>query len=95
LIALDLSWRLMDVPGRRELQLWNAPEALDHTFADVAAVAADCRFGDCRHQTEPGCAVRQALGDRRLDAARWGSFQAAAGDRSSGALGGSEFPGRA
>jgi len=62
LIALDLGWLLMDV-------------ALDHTFADVAALAAGCPFGDCRHQTEPGCAVRQALEDGRLDAGRWGSFQ--------------------
>jgi len=75
LIALDLGWLLMDVPGLRELQLWNAPEALDHTFADVAALAAQCRFGDCRHQTEPGCAVRQALEGGRLDGGRWGSFQ--------------------
>ena len=65
----------MDVPGLRELQLWSAPDALDDTFADVAALAAACRFRDCGHQLEPSCAVRQALEDGTLEAGRWGNYQ--------------------
>ncbi len=75
LIPLDLGWSLMDVPGLRELQLWSAPDALDETFADVAALAAGCRFRDCGHEAEPGCAVRLALEDGTLEAGRWGNYQ--------------------
>ncbi|MBY0505310.1 MAG: ribosome small subunit-dependent GTPase A [Bryobacteraceae bacterium] len=79
LIPLDgLGWLLMDVPGLRELQLWNAPDALDQTFGDIAELAAQCRFRDCRHQEEPGCAVREALEQGRLPAGRlqnYGKFQ--------------------
>lgn len=74
LILLELGWLLMDVPGLRELQLWNAPEALDQTFQDVAELAAACRFRDCRHEEEPGCAVRQALEEGRLDGGRWAHY---------------------
>jgi ribosome biogenesis GTPase len=74
LIPLDLGWLLMDVPGLRELQLWSAPSALDGTFEDVSALAALCRFRDCRHGAEPGCAVRLALSEGRLDEARWGNY---------------------
>ena len=48
---------------------------LDNTFADVAAIAALCRFRDCTHETEPGCAIRAALEDGTLDLGRWQSFQ--------------------
>jgi hypothetical protein len=47
-------------PGLRELQLWAAPDALEGTFADVDALAAACRFADCAHAEEPGCAVTAA-----------------------------------
>jgi len=62
---------LIDTPGVRGVGLVAAPEALDTTFADVAALAARCRFADCAHVTEPGCAVRAAvesgeLAERRL-----------------------------
>lgn len=60
----------------RELQLWDiADDTLDSTFADIAALAARCRFGDCAHRTEPGCAVHAALNDGTLDDDRWQSFQ--------------------
>ena len=75
LIPLDLGWSLMDVPGLRELQLWSAPDALDNTFADVAALAEACRFRDCGHDGDPGCAVRLALEDGTLEAGRWGNYQ--------------------
>lgn len=75
LIPLELGWLLMDVPGLRELQLWSSPEALDGTFTDVAELAAACRFRDCGHRDEPGCAVREALETGALDAGRWSNYQ--------------------
>jgi ribosome biogenesis GTPase / thiamine phosphate phosphatase len=60
---------LVDGPGIRELRLWDA-SGLDATFADLAAIAARCRFRDCSHRAEPGCAVREAIADGRMDAAR-------------------------
>lgn len=54
---------LIDNPGMRELQLWIDRDALDETFGEVSAAAAGCRFGDCTHLHEPGCAVRRAVDD--------------------------------
>ncbi|HSL34180.1 MAG TPA: ribosome small subunit-dependent GTPase A, partial [Candidatus Limnocylindrales bacterium] len=60
---------ILDTPGMRELGLWDADAGLDRTFADVEAIAAACRFSDCGHRGEPGCAVREAIvsGDLPLD----------------------------
>lgn len=52
---------LIDTPGMRELQLWDEQEGLDETFDDIAALARGCRFSDCGHEVEPGCAVREAV----------------------------------
>ncbi len=52
---------VLDTPGLREVGVWDGDEGLDDAFPDVAEVAAGCRFGDCRHEGEPGCAVAQAL----------------------------------
>lgn len=60
---------LVDGPGIRELRLWDA-SGLDATFEDLAAIAARCRFRDCSHGAEPGCAIREAIADGRIDAAR-------------------------
>ncbi len=66
---------VIDTPGMRELQLWNVEtETLDTAFADVAAVALRCKFTNCGHRGEPGCAVQAALDDGTLDAARWQSY---------------------
>jgi ribosome biogenesis GTPase len=66
---------VIDTPGIRELQLWEvgAP-TLDETFAEIAALATGCRFGDCRHHAEPGCAVQAALAAGQLDPDRWAGF---------------------
>ncbi len=61
---------LMDTPGLRELQLWDAAEGVSQTFADIDALAAECRFGDCTHENEPGCAVQAAVDAGSLDEAR-------------------------
>ena len=66
---------LIDTPGMRELQLWDTSEALGSAFADVDALAESCRFRDCRHQGEPGCAVAAAVADGRLDAGRLESYR--------------------
>ena len=66
---------LLDTPGMRELQLWADEEALDATFAEVTALAAECRFADCSHVREPGCAVRAALDSGVLAEERWESYR--------------------
>jgi ribosome biogenesis GTPase len=65
---------LIDTPGMRELQLWEADEGLGQTFADVEEHAAGCRFRDCAHEQEPGCAVRAAVDSGALPAARLASW---------------------
>ena len=75
LVALPGGALLLDTPGMRELHLWEAPDGLSTTFADVEALAAECRFADCSHDAEPGCAVRAALADGTLDRARWESYR--------------------
>ena len=61
---------LMDTPGLREMQLWDAEQGVAQTFAEVDALAKQCRFGDCRHEGEPGCAVQASLEAETLDPAR-------------------------
>ncbi len=65
---------LMDTPGMRELQLWTNEENLGSAFEDVESLAQECRFRDCRHESEPGCAVRAALEDGRLDPGRFRNY---------------------
>ena len=61
---------LIDTPGMRELQLVDVGDALDDVFAEVAKLAEECRFADCQHESEPGCAVREAIDAATLDAGR-------------------------
>jgi len=66
---------LMDTPGMRELQLVDVAQGLDDVFADVAALATTCRFGDCAHASEPGCAVQAAIAAGAIEAARLKRYQ--------------------
>jgi ribosome biogenesis GTPase len=75
LIVLASGALLIDTPGMRELGLWETETELDRGFEDVVAIAASCRFGDCRHVTEPGCAVREALRTGSLSQERWTDYQ--------------------
>jgi ribosome biogenesis GTPase len=75
LVRLPGGALLLDTPGMRQLQLWADESALDETFADVAELARECRFSDCAHGNEPGCAVRAALGDGTLPQVRWDSYR--------------------
>lgn len=74
LVLLPSGGMLIDSPGMRELQLWGG-EGLRGSFEDVEALAARCRFRDCEHETEPGCAVQDALTDGSLDGGRYESYQ--------------------
>jgi len=66
---------MIDTPGLRELQLWNAAEGLTQTFADVDETATQCRFTDCQHRDEPGCAVQAAIASGSLEADRLESWR--------------------
>lgn len=65
---------MIDTPGMREIGMWRADEGIDVMFGDVEALVAECRFADCTHQKEPGCAVRKALASGRLPRARWDNY---------------------
>jgi ribosome biogenesis GTPase len=67
---------LIDSPGVREIQLFSGGQSLERAFQDVSALAAACRFSDCKHGSEPGCAVREAVNDGRLGEDRLESFRA-------------------
>jgi ribosome biogenesis GTPase len=70
LFALPGGALLIDTPGLRELQLWGAGEGVEQAFSDIEELAAQCRYGDCGHTSEPDCAVQAAIADGRLDPAR-------------------------
>ena len=74
LISLPGGGLVIDTPGMRELGLWADEDALKRTFEDVEALAAQCRFSDCEHGSEPGCAVKAALEDGSLDPGHWRNY---------------------
>src|SRR2546430_17736292 len=75
LLPLPGGGLVLDTPGLRELQLWDVSQGLEQTFEDVAALALTCRFGDCAHESEPGCAVREALRSGSLPRERFDSWR--------------------
>jgi ribosome biogenesis GTPase len=75
LIRLPSGALILDTPGMRELGLLDASDGLGVIFEDIEALAGSCRFSDCGHTSEPGCAVRAALATGALDPDRWKSFQ--------------------
>ena len=66
---------LLDTPGLRELRVWDLGEGLGHAFPEIGELSAACRFRDCQHDVEPGCAVLAAVEQGTLDADRLASFQ--------------------
>jgi ribosome biogenesis GTPase len=74
LLFLDNGAILVDTPGMRELGLLGAADAVDESFADIQALSLDCRFADCTHTREPGCAVLAAIETGELSKARHGSY---------------------
>jgi len=71
---------VLDTPGMREMQLWETETGLDETFADLILLTGACRFPDCRHHSEPGCAVLAAVADGKFDLARVESFRQLRGE---------------
>jgi ribosome biogenesis GTPase len=74
LIQLPGGGLVIDTPGIREVQLWVADEGIDEAFDDVTELFAHCRFSDCAHDREPGCAVQGALAEGTLATDRWESY---------------------
>ncbi len=74
LVMLNNGALLIDMPGMRELGMMSAGEGLDDSFADIAALATRCRFADCSHNNEPGCAIRKAIESGELDPAHYQSY---------------------
>ena len=74
LIPLPGGGVLIDTPGMRELRLWTDENGLGRAFDDIERLATHCRFRDCAHEKEPGCAVAEALAAGALDASRWRSY---------------------
>ena len=75
LIRLKSGVMIIDTPGMRELGMWDVSEGLGDAFADVEQFLGKCRFSDCKHETEPGCAIKAAIVTGELDASRWESYR--------------------
>jgi ribosome biogenesis GTPase len=74
LVQLPGGALVIDTPGMREIQLWVADEGLEEAFEDVTELFGRCRFSDCGHESEPGCAVKAAIEDGSLSLERWESY---------------------
>jgi ribosome biogenesis GTPase / thiamine phosphate phosphatase len=75
LVVLPNGGIAIDTPGLRGLALWEAEDGITAAFSDVIELAADCRFADCAHHGEPGCAVGRAIDEGDLDAARFADYE--------------------
>ena len=75
LLRLQTGVMIIDTPGMRELGMWDISEGLGDAFSDVEKFLGRCRFSDCRHGAEPGCAIRAAIAAGELDLDRWESYQ--------------------
>ena len=74
LVMLPGGGLMIDTPGMRELQLWDASESVRDTFDDIEALAGECHFTDCRHRDEPRCAVKAAVDEGRIPPDRLASY---------------------
>jgi len=74
LIQLPGGELVIDTPGMREVQLWIADDGLEEAFSDVTELFEHCRFSDCAHESEPGCAVKEAIANGTLAPERWESY---------------------
>ena len=74
LVQLPSGGMIIDTPGLREAQLWEGEDALANVFEDIEELALRCRFGDCSHVSEPGCAIKAALADGSLERGRFHSY---------------------
>ncbi|KAA3633990.1 MAG: ribosome small subunit-dependent GTPase A, partial [Calditrichaeota bacterium] len=74
LILLPNKSILIDTPGMKEIQLWSDSDSLTQSFSDIEELSHGCKFDDCSHKTEPGCAVLQAVDDGQLDERRYQNY---------------------
>jgi ribosome biogenesis GTPase len=74
MFILDSGAIMIDTPGMRELQLWGGTDGISEAFEDIEELATQCKFSDCKHKKEPGCAIKQAIGDGILDEKRFKSY---------------------
>lgn len=74
LITLDNGAMIIDTPGMRELAMYTIDDGLDNTFSDIVDLFDKCRFSDCKHMKEPGCAVKAALAKSTLSLDRWENY---------------------
>ena len=75
LIRLQSGVMIIDTPGMRELGMWDVSDGLGDAFADVENFMGKCRFSDCKHETEPGCAIKAAIASGELGIQRWESYR--------------------
>jgi ribosome biogenesis GTPase len=75
LVPLPAGGALIDTPGMRELQLWAGQDSVDQAFDEIAAVATGCRYRDCTHTGESGCAVEAAVSTGQISPERWASYR--------------------
>ncbi|MCE5323874.1 ribosome small subunit-dependent GTPase A [bacterium] len=80
MFVLPTGGMVIDTPGMRELQLWNADDGLAEAFSDIEKLGENCRFRDCKHINEPGCAVLAALNEGTLDARRFENYRKMLGE---------------
>ena len=75
LVLLPGGGTVIDTPGLREVQLWADEDSLGSVFEDIELLSRECRFRDCTHHTEPGCAIKAAVQQGNLDVARLQSYR--------------------
>ncbi len=75
LIVLENGGIVIDTPGMREIQLWDGSDGINESFEDIKKIAKDCKFNDCLHDSEPGCAVKIAIKEGKLSKARLESYR--------------------
>ncbi len=75
LFLLPSGGMVIDTPGMREFGMWDNDTGIDRTFADIEELAAQCKFRNCTHTNEPGCAIQKALTTGELETDRWQSYQ--------------------
>lgn len=74
LIMLENGTMIIDTPGMRELGMWGISDGLDSTFSEIDELSTNCKFKDCSHKSEPGCAIRDALKSGELSSERWDNY---------------------
>ena len=74
LVRLPQGAMLIDTPGMRELGMWHQAEGIERTFSDIRELMGRCRFSDCSHTNEPGCAIKSAIASGELSKERWDAY---------------------